>query len=493
MKTGKKTNKIIAFLLAAVSVVTASGCAGGKESTSAGDMPTLKYYAFASKSAIQDGEKDVVAKVREMVREKIGVDLDMEFIDTANYEQQMTVKLAAGEKIDLMFVSPWLNNYANLVSKNALRELDDLLPVYAKEYYESIPASWWDCTRINGKIYGAINQQIFARQSTLVFDEEIINQTGFDYQNVKKFEDLEPLYAKLKEMNINPLYNDYITNLTLNTFEQMWGFNSIGVENSPGDVKYDDETDIQVFNQYKSEEFKNLIALMRDWNLKGYIKKDKLSQTNDAKILVKANPCYKPGYMEIEEENQFGRDVVFTPMGEPYVSTSNVIATMIGVTKSCKTPEKAVEFINLVNTDKELHNLICYGIEGVNYDVIGENRIKTKENNTYSPGLDWAYGNQFNSFVQGDMPDDVWQQQHQFNLDAKESSILGFNFDVTNVQIEMANCNAVVTEYLKPLLYGFMDIETSYPEFIKKLDDAGAEKIIAEKQAQLDAYIAAKQ
>lgn len=70
---------------------------------------------------------------------------------------------------------------------------------------------------------------------------------------------------------------------------------------------------------------------------------------------------------------------------------------------------------------------------------------------------------------------------------------MGFNFDVTNVQIEMANCNAVVTEYLKPLLYGFMDIETSYPEFIKKLDDAGAEKIIAEKQAQLDAYIAAKQ
>ena len=76
----------------------------------------------------------------------------------------------------------------------------------------------------------------------------------------------------------------------------------------------------------------------------------------------------------------------------------------------------------------------------------------------------------------------------QLNRSAVTSSVLGFNFDPSSVATEVSNCNAVITEYIQPLIMGLLDLDTALPEFLQRLKDAGADVIIAEKQAQIDAF-----
>ena len=54
----------------------------------------------------------------------------------------------------------------------------------------------------------------------------------------------------------------------------------------------------------------------------------------------------------------------------------------------------------------------------------------------------------------------------------------------------MTACANVVAQYYTPLMYGEVDIESTLPKFQADLKNAGIDEIIAEKQAQLDAWLA---
>ena len=47
----------------------------------------------------------------------------------------------------------------------------------------------------------------------------------------------------------------------------------------------------------------------------------------------------------------------------------------MAVSRTCQNPEVVMQFMELFNTDKYLHNLIVYGIEGKNYTKIDDNTI----------------------------------------------------------------------------------------------------------------------
>ncbi len=490
----KKMRLLSAILAAVLCASCMSGC-GEKKQTDETEVPKIKYYALGTAMSMQEGSNDVFARLNEMSKEKIGAELEIVAIDAGNYDQQMTVKLAANEPFDLMFTSNWINKFDQLVAKKALMPLNDLLETYAKEYYDSIPQKWWDCASIDGNIYGAINQQIFARQPYVAFKKEFTDKVGFDWQSVKSIGDLDPFFAALKADGVNSEEYQYIGGTEFEFYEEVWGFNKVGDAKSPGDIKIGETENIKVFNQYATEEFKNFVKMMNDWEAKKYFNtKSRAGMSIPASLgITSYGACYKPGYSEIEQKNSFGegkQDIVCAVIGESVIDTSNIVATMLGITHTSKNPEKTMELINLFQMDKEFFNLMCYGIEGRDYDKIGENKIKICTDAAYRPGIDWAFGNQFNAFVQEGMPDNVWEEQNRANHEATESPLLGFNFDPTSVQTEMANCNAIINEYLGPLVNGQLDAETGISEFLSKLDAAGAQKVIDEKQKQIDAFLA---
>jgi putative aldouronate transport system substrate-binding protein len=67
--------------------------------------------------------------------------------------------------------------------------------------------------------------------------------------------------------------------------------------------------------------------------------------------------------------------------------------------------------------------------------------------------------------------------------------LYGFIPDSTNVMNETTAVSNVVEQYVDNLTYGNVDPDTVYPEFLQALKDAGIDKIIAEYQAQADAWL----
>ena len=69
-----------------------------------------------------------------------------------------------------------------------------------------------------------------------------------------------------------------------------------------------------------------------------------------------------------------------------------------------------------------------------------------------------------------------------------KSKALGFSFDTTNVVNEITACQNVTSKYRASLECGEVDPAEVLPQFISDLKAAGIERIIQEKQTQLDAW-----
>jgi putative aldouronate transport system substrate-binding protein len=98
------------------------------------------------------------------------------------------------------------------------------------------------------------------------------------------------------------------------------------------------------------------------------------------------------------------------------------------------------------------------------------------------------YGNVFISYLKEGQTPTVWDETKAINANAKPSPAMGFAFDPSAVQTEIASLSAVIQEYVLSLSTGAVDPDRIMSEFLAKLDGAGAKKLQAEVQRQLDVW-----
>ncbi|WP_072332914.1 MULTISPECIES: ABC transporter substrate-binding protein [unclassified Paenibacillus] len=470
-----------------------SGAAGQKEELK---PVTLKYYFYG---AAKPGDQTVYEAISKLVKEKINA--TVEFIKIPNngdYTQKMTIMVNAQEEFDLAFTSPNYLNYYDHAAKGSFVDITELLPKYAPKTYAQFKPEIWEAAKVNGKIYASINQQIFARQAGVNLSKPLADKYGFDPKGVAKLSDLAPFLEKVKAGEpadkTDQLYNAQIKNQVFSYLYPYYEWETIGGTDVPGVAK-STEASPKVFNEYDTPEFKDFIMTNKMLMEKGLIAKDALTRPTFDTSKYAASPLatLMPG-IEQSVKTTYKSDQYVIPFGKPMLTTPNAIATMTAVSSTSKNPERALMFLELMNTDKELYNLMVWGIEGVDYKKVGDNRIESLPGAKYGPAPGWMFGNQFNSYVVGTQPDDVWEKTKELNETATVSRLYGFNFSPDKVKTEIANCAAIINEYKANFnsgMYG-ADTEKKHAEFLAKLKTAGIDKVLAEKQAQVDAFIAQK-
>ena len=70
--------------------------------------------------------------------------------------------------------------------------------------------------------------------------------------------------------------------------------------------------------------------------------------------------------------------------------------------------------------------------------------------------------------------------------------MMGFSFNPEPVKNELAQISAVMDEFIPSLMTGSVDVESTLAQLNEKLDQAGAAKVQAEIQSQLDDWKATK-
>lgn len=484
----------ILFLAMSMVVCCLAGCNGGNSGTAGSEK--IKWYLPIGTNA---DNKAVFEQASAMVKEKLNATLDIVPLEFGNYEAKMQVLNAAAETFDIMFTSNWANNYYNNVSKGILLPLNDYLENDVPKLYESIPDYMWKATMVNGKIYAVPNQQIAARSPFLYVPKHNADVLELDltgHENISdyhEFLDLIEEYLKKAHASSN-------TAVSLHDFwngtTTIFGMEEVAGSGLPGVICYNSDEPTKVVNQYESEAFQEYLKWRRALVLDGILPQDIVeeryvnTETENAIARLGLGATYKPGI----EAELFASDKYETAIYatiEPLMTSGSIIATMNGVSKTSKKPQLAMRLIELLNTDKELYNLISFGIEDVNWRKTGDNRIEKIADRPYECS-NWAVGSVYNSYLLPQQADDVWQDTKRINDTAKRSPLLGFSPNLDAVQIQIAGCKTVVDEYRKVLDYAVVDIDTVYPEFVQKLKAAGADQIVAELQRQIDEWTAAQ-
>lgn len=452
------------------------GCGSEKEVVES--VPTLTWYVPGDK---QNDQAAVMEEVNKITVPAIGAKLDIQFIELGSFQQKMNMVMASGEAFDLCFTG-YVNTYSTAAENGGLLELDDMLDETPK-LKESIPDDVWESARYNGKIYAVPNQQIMATVYAYELDKELVDKYNFDANSVTKPEDLEPFLEAVK--NGEPEKFAYRTNYGA----EMWLHNKyelysklIGIDKETGEI----------VSVYETPEFKEGSRTLNKWYNNGYIRKDVVSVTNDssdynARRYAVSSKTWKPG-LEESFFSSYGYEVVYAKITAPYKTLDFATPTMIGIGRKSKYPEKALKLIELVNTDKELYNLICYGIEGKHYNLDENGQAEYIDNSGYAPKADWKFGNQFNAYILKGQDSDVWEQTIKLNEEAKVTPLNGFSIDKTEFlkiynEVDTANrqCKELMT--CSP-----DDFDAFYQENIEMLKNAGLDKLVDNFKQQVEEW-----
>lgn len=477
--------KIALLLVLVITLGLIAGC-GKTEDADNGEI-TLRWYARLDK---MPDSNEVFKLASQMTKEKIGVNLDI--IPLEDYNSKISVINASGEDFDIVYTSSAVNNIYQNVADGNLLELDELLPKYAPNLWKEVGEDVWDGVRINGKIYGVPNQQIFARAPGFLIPTQNIELLGLDVEEMKtwSFADYEKYLQAIKDKTGS---YGYVASTWGGDGAQLEGFEQVLGAGLPGAIRFNEDRP-EIVNQYESEEYKKHIQIRTDWVKKGIANPMEVTE-NDITKYVKGEDevipwlifmnTYIPG-CEATYKKNYGFDVTVVRQSEPLLTSYGLVATMAAVNVDTRYPEKSIEFLELLNTDKEFYNLIVYGIEGKHYKKTGENSVELIDEAKYSQPA-WATGNTFNGYLLPGQADDVHEATKAINASAKRSPILGFTPDQEPIKLEIANCKAVLDEYAVVAL-GILDTDEVYAEFIEKLKSAGVDKIIANLNEQLEAW-----
>lgn len=468
--------KITALILAVMMIVSFAGC-GSKQTANDGEPVKLTW--IYGTGHVQTDLKLVQDAANEIIREKIGAEVEFISLDNAAYTERIGLMMASGEEFDICWVNS--SDYITNANKGAYVKLDELLKD-RQDMWNVMPEEIWDGIRVNGDIYAVPNYQIIATQKAIYTTAELDKKYNFDFSNVKKIKDMEPILAQLKKDEPSRIpYLPSIMDIELE-YEVIspTKFAVVDFDSDPENVK--------VLNMYELPEWKEYNSLMHDWFKKGYVQ----PVIEDVTYAAKAAKYgffwadIKPGSLA-EAPKAYNCEMMAYPIGERYSNAAAVLATANAISRTSKNPEKALELLELVNTDKELYNLLVFGIEGKHYEKIGENRIKPVENSTYRNSA-WLMGCQFNAYFLEGQEETVWEETKEYNATAKRSPLWGFTLDTNPIKTEIAQTTAIADEY-EYISMGQEDPENVYDEFFDKMEKAGMSKIIDEIQRQVDEFI----
>lgn len=465
---------------------------------STGEEPYKVHFAYyiAKESPNMQALADAV---NELTREELNMEVELQALTQGTYHQQIPMMLAAGEPMDI-FISrasevgtfiesqyildctPYLDQMGNATA--ALGE--DLQACYIGNFLAG---------------FGSMAER--ATPGAMVVRKDIFDELGykkedFDYTlpNMGVLDQITEMYAKVKEKYPDMVCFDgtavpascafcFVDNLS----------SSFGVLETPDSTT--------VVNWFETDMYRRLCEVATEWYTKGYSSKDIAVNTDGGDVKMKGGNCFsyfqswKPG-VEIEKKSQTGYEVEMIQLIEAPKTSYNVNTRLWSIANSSENPEKAAKFLDWTYSSGEFTDLINWGLPGTDWVLNSDGQADYPEGVTastvgYHNDKGFSYPNQFNGTLWAGSPVDQWEQYEAWNDTLTESAAFGFAFDSTSVATEMATLQTVYDKYQKTVGFGTMpDLDAAIQEFNDGLYGAGLQKVLDEKQRQLDEWLANK-
>jgi len=473
----------------------------------ASKAPDKVVVAWISFNKIPDDTSavnDAINKYIQKTYPDLNVAIEIQLYGPADYAQKINLALASGTQMDIFDPFP----LGAFVAKNQLLPLEGLIEKHGQGIKKMIEKDFGPgmlkTTTFNGHMYSIPVNKGVALNMTLVYDKELLALSGYAEKDIKTMEDLPKIFDAIKKKR-----PDVVPFAPLNTGD------TVLLRYLSNKHEVDTLSDAQtmagvvfggkgkVVNFYESKEFADGVKLMRGWYNKGYLPKDSATAIADTPAQFRAGKlfCTMGGYggnqIGVTISGQAGREIGAKHLVPFYFDSQAVNLVTTGIGSTCKVPEAAMKVLNLIYTDEFVINTMLYGIEGRDYVKVDAHHWKYpdgKDANTvpYTASLcTGVFGSESLQYQPVGMSWDDILYKLDDNKKTKRSPYFGFNFDTTDMKNEISAITNVYNQYMPGLICGALDPDATIPKLNKALKDAGIDRIIAEKQKQLDAWIKA--
>ena len=487
----------IAMLIAAIMLAALfAGCrtdqGSGYVTESGLEEVTLRFIFFDTKRPATD---QVWQTIADTFREELNVRFDVQFIAGSDYADRILTMAAAGESWDLNFDGDWLSYY-RMANLGAFLPLNDLMPVYAPDLYAAYQASGvLSAATVNGNIVAMPWGNVMSNRPYFQWRGDLID---VDPATVNTVEDVEALVYQLKE-----LYPDkyIVENVDVNAF--LLRDNLIDIGNN---FVYDASSgDFTVTYRALTDAYRDRAVMAEKWQMDGLIWADILINRLDHNVLINQGQLItKWGTYEfsrshrawIEPDAHWGFAELYPGN---YYQNRTALANLVAIPRTSQNPERTLMFLNLLETNQELYDLVHYGILGVTYELNedGSARFPDGMNASNSNFMLWQgrWGLWKPQFMRGDpeFARGFWYDElvhAQSNPNNIVSALDGFNFNAEAVIVEMSQISAIFEAAEEMLDVGLAgDPNAAVDRLIADLNRAGLERVTAEMQRQVNEFL----
>jgi ABC-type glycerol-3-phosphate transport system substrate-binding protein len=437
--------------------------------------------------------QEVLDLINERLVSLINTKIELSFISLADWPTKYPLLLTGGDSIDLVYASGW-NGYPENAKKGAFVELtpefiETYMPMSAKMEKEAA----WNQAKVGNQIFAA-PRNYTENQS---YGAVLIRKDIREKYNIPEVTDFESYENFLFEVAANDKegYGMYAFPSLPMVGEFMQPEKNIYTVYNNLVWNADDEPDADNLQfLYTTEEYHWYITKMAEWAAKGVWPTSAISSTTHTYDQFSEGRSYSmPARLQeaaeyMNDAEALGGECEFIdiiPEGH-YTRLSNYNGDMMAISNFSQDPERAAVLLDILKCDKEINDLCQGGIEGRHY-IANEDGTRSNgpEYQDY-PYSGWAWGLREGeyyreeavderiaaveaSFTEKLMPDEMWIFD-------------GFSTDDSMYTAEIAVINSIISEYRYSFDLGVYGdkTEATYQEFVKKLNDAGLEKVMDE-------------
>lgn len=281
----------------------------------------------------------------------------------------------------------------------------------------SIPRLWKGVT-IDGKIWGIPTNKELATPCHFLFSQELVERYGIDTHSTTALPLWSPFWRKLPRRS-RAVSLCFLTPAA--SISGPWAtYEYVTYDSIPLMVNSHDGS-CQVVNIFETSYARETLQLLHRYYEAGYINQDACLRTSFSRFqgenvflrLSAGGPDASTSY-----STDFGYPIVAQQVSDSIVTTESAQGGVMVVNANTKHPEICLTFLNAVNTDPEVRNLLNYGIEGVHYTLTEEDQVQI-----ISPayrGVPYTQGNWFIlKTTVGNSPN-KWELYQEFNDNTAE-------------------------------------------------------------------------
>lgn len=256
----------------------------------------------------------------------------------------------------------------------------------------------------------------------------------------------------------------------------------------------------EVVSLHATDSYREYCERMYQWNQEGLIMPDITTSTENNLLAGNGFAMienWKPG-KEYENYKSTGKEVVFMKLYEDNIKyTGCANGNSFIIPWSSENPEKAMMLWDVMYTNPEVSNLFINGIQGKHWITPMTPRPSSTLPTVLTPtpavtplwtGLGPTSASPRVGRQRSRPVGASWKSSTPPVLSAP---LWGFSWDSSSVQNQVTSVNNVISQYNAALRWGTMD-PAEIDTFNAELEAAGINEIVAEKQRQLDEFLASK-